>query len=1067
MHTDAVDITLWADTPQRSVVLQAADAVPGIAQDAEAERGDASLEGLPDYRVVILGAGRGLRGHMPTAVMQAGANRCVLDWLLAAFGALHRAEVRFVGGYMADAIRSRYTQLHVDYNPAWESTGPVHSLSLTPLASGLATFVSYADVVFRPEVIARMQAQTADVVLGVDSRWRHRYDARSRSEQDAAEKILCRDGQIAGEVADIGKHIVTDEAAAEFCGIVRLSGRTARRLENVIRSGLFKPTDGLPEVLRFLLRHDVICAVVDLNGEWAELNAPQDLARFVLGTKAESLARLRPLLRSGRIGESVSFTLAEWRSAPAAWTERIVQVFGSTDLIVRSSALSEDSWQASCAGAYRSILDVCSTDAAALTRAIDDVFASYGEPHADNQVLVQAMLRDVTMSGVVMTRTPATGGPHLVINYDNTTARTDTVTAGNSNTVRTMFVHRSALLRPGLPRELYRLMAVVQEIEQLVGHDVLDIEFAFTRDGTAHILQVRPIAIGHLDQPVDDERIAESLKEAVRYFRELQRPRPHLLGRSTQLSVMSDWNPAEIIGTKPSRLAFSLYRHLITDEVWARQRAEYGYRDVRPCNLLVDILGHPYIDVRATFNSFIPAALPDALAGRLLEHSLDHLTRHPALHDKVEFDVLFTCMAFDFDRRVERLRQAGFRGTEIDQLRAALVDVTRGGMARYERDWAVLAASQERFARIQAAHLPPLERAYLLLEEARLHSIPAFAHLARGAFVAVSLLRSLCAVGITTEQQKDRFLASIHTVSSDMQTDARAVAGGTLSWEAFVERYGHLRPGTYDITSPRYGSAPEEYLRPAVEAAARCNDAGKTESSDHPWDATTRAAVARALRNVGLDADVGRFKRFLRRAIEGREYSKFVFTRNLSAALEALAEFGSAHFVGREEFAHIRIHDLLALRGPIAEPVACRLQRLAAEGREEYSITQAICLPGQVRSEADLVCFEQLRASPNFITQKKVCAQVICLSSRTSPDVDLAGKIVVTPNADPGFDWIFARRIAGLLTMYGGTNSHMAIRAAEFQLPAATGIGELLYEQVSRAERVELDCASRLIRPVK
>ena len=69
---------------------------------------------------------------------------------------------------------------------------------------------------------------------------------------------------------------------------------------------------------------------------------------------------------------------------------------------------------------------------------------------------------------------------------------------------------------------------------------------------------------------------------------------------------MPDWNPAEIIGTKPYSLSFDLYRYLITDEVWATQRAEYGYRDVRPHPLLVSFSGHPYVDVRASFNSFIP-----------------------------------------------------------------------------------------------------------------------------------------------------------------------------------------------------------------------------------------------------------------------------------------------------------------------------------------------------------------------------------------------------------------------------------------------------------------------------
>ena len=35
---------------------------------------------------------------------------------------------------------------------------------------------------------------------------------------------------------------------------------------------------------------------------------------------------------------------------------------------------------------------------------------------------------------------------------------------------------------------------------------------------------------------------------------------------------MSDWNPAEIIGKKPTKLAFSLYSELITNSIWAEQK---------------------------------------------------------------------------------------------------------------------------------------------------------------------------------------------------------------------------------------------------------------------------------------------------------------------------------------------------------------------------------------------------------------------------------------------------------------------------------------------------------------
>ena len=75
----------------------------------------------------------------------------------------------------------------------------------------------------------------------------------------------------------------------------------------------------------------------------------------------------------------------------------------------------------------------------------------------------------------------------------------------------------------------------------------------------------------------------------------------------------------------------------------------------------------------------------------------------------------------------------------------------------------------------------------------------------------------------------------------------------------------------------------------------------------------------------------------------------------------------------------------------------------------------------------------------------------------------LAGAIVCIPNADPGFDWLFARGIAGLVTAYGGVNSHLAIRAAELRLPAVIGAGETHYARWSKARTLRLDCVNRRV----
>ena len=74
-----------------------------------------------------------------------------------------------------------------------------------------------------------------------------------------------------------------------------------------------------------------------------------------------------------------------------------------------------------------------------------------------------------------------------------------------------------------------------------------------------------------------------------------------------------------------------------------------------------------------------------------------------------------------------------------------------------------------------------------------------------------------------------------------------------------------------------------------------------------------------------------------------------------------------------------------------------------------------------------------------------------------------AGRILFVPSADPGFDWIFTRDIAGFVTQFGGANSHMAIRAGELGMPAVIGAGEVLFKRWQTARKLCLDCTNQKV----
>lgn len=1037
-----------------------------------------------DRAVIILGAGPPFRGDAPSVLQgtlddtaNTGGRERVLDWLLAAVNDL-AGQVDFVCGFGAGAVKAQYPQLRYTHNAQWRETGAAASMLKAPLfsdpaagscsreaADTQAAIVCYADIVFHREAVTRLLPSQSDITIAVDGQWRSRYAGRSDEDIQRCEKVHVS----RGTVTRLGAELDPALANAEFVGLVQFSADVVCFLRENLASGSERfGRAKLAELIEWLRMQGFGVTAVDLAGEWAELNSPQDLAHFILGTKAQTLQRLQGLVSKSRIEDQVAFTVQDWQTSQSETLDAIQEVFNSLDVVVRSSALSEDGFSSANAGAYTSVLGVPAADSAELRDAVSRVIASYPDGNGNNQVLVQPMVADVRVSGVAFTRTLDYGAPWYVINYDASSGSTDSVTSGQGGEHETLYIRRDRIdaFTGQMPEEIAALVESLQEIETLLDYDSLDVEFAIGAGLQVHILQVRPIAVDHAALSVSEADIHTWMQQAEQQFHELKSPLFPVLGERAVFGLMPDWNPAEIIGTRPGRLATSLYRYLVTDEIWARQRTEYGYRDLRPAPLLRSFAGHPYVDVRASFNSFIPAGIDDALAGRLVDFCLDWLLANPSLHDKVEFDVVPACLALDFDRWRHRLaNDGGFSQQEIDALHAGLLGITRNALQRPAQDLARTDILKQRFTQCMDSEAPLLERVRLLLADCREYGTLPFAHLARSGFVAATLLRTAVEQDIISRAAMDDFMAGIRTVSHRLSDDAARCANGSLPWHEFVQRYGHLRPGTYDITAACYASDPEKYLAPVLAAAGQ----SQSSASGDAWK-VARGDFVRAMHLSGLcgENDGPMVESFMRTAIEGREYAKFLFSRNLSMALELLAQWGQEHGLDRESLSHITIEDILAVAGGSAASGenAAWLAARAREGAHWRQQAQAIELPPLLSSGIDFALFRYPATQPNFIGAASVTAPCVELTSGDTQQ-NVRGCIVLVPQADPGYDWLFGQGMAGLVTMYGGANSHMAIRAAEFGLPAAIGVGEARFSQLSGASTLALDAVNRRIHVVQ
>jgi glutamine kinase len=822
--------------------------------------------------------------------------------------------------------------------------------------------------------------------------------------------------------------------------------------------GLDIPAE-LPEAPDLVLENDSSLQIEEAVRLILEQAERLELARSVpdqnkvqFGSKAETLARLAPLLRSAAILPQVRFSVADWRADQESILKRISSAaWGSEALIVRSSAKSEDSNSESKAGKFTSVAGVMGT--AATPPAVERVIASYaGEDSREDQIFVQPMLEKVSMAGVAVTREPQGGGPYFVINYDDHSGRCDAVTSGTAEKLKTFVCLKSGT--EAIPGHLRPVLELLRELESLLGCDAIDVEFAVDGHGALYLLQVRPLVLKQ--SPADTEPIAAAAAEIAQKVALLTRPHPYLHGHRSVFGVMPDWNPAEIIGLKPRPLALSLYRELITDAIWAYQRDNYGYKNLRSFPLLTSFHGLPYIDVRVSFNSFLPREMKPDLAERLANYYIERLLAQPTLHDKIEFEIIFSCYTLDLPDRLAGIAAHGFSQDDIAEITTLLRNLTNkiinneNGLWRRDRE--KLDRLVERLPKVRDAALDKISRVYWLLEDCKRYGTLPFAGLARAGFIATQFLNSLVSTGVLDRSEYALFMSDLETVGSEIGRDFAA-----LSKEDFLARYGHLRPGTYDILSPRYDEAPDLYFDWSTR---RQRHAGATPR--FALSVGQLRLIERLLKEHGIEHDILSLIDFIKGGIEGREFAKFVFTRSLSDALSLIKQLGEENGLSLDDCSYLDIADIRALYAESCN-VPARLRESVAEGKRRYHLTRQIVLPPLISSEEDAFAFHLPSIHPNFVTKKSVTAPV---SSIDDAPTALKDTILFVPSADPGFDWIFSRGIAGFVTQFGGVNSHMAIRANELAMPAVIGAGETLFGRWKKAHKICLDCGNQQVQIV-
>ncbi len=779
-------------------------------------------------------------------------------------------------------------------------------------------------------------------------------------------------------------------------------------------------------------------------------------------SKADTLTFLRKKITRGKIEEIYSFRVLDWQADKKQIIEKIVKKFYPDEVIIRSSAIGEDSVDATEAGKYKSIQKISTHNKKNIENSVNEVIKTYTEKknkNQENQVLIQRQTTKVISNGVVFTRTPDNGSPYYVINFSDS-KDTDNVTKGEISNLVKIF---RGCQKEIIPKKWEKLIFVLEEIESIFGTDFLDIEFGITKKDIV-IFQVRPLTTIKKGLEIENlqEKIKGLIKENQRKYQKLRLEESSK--KDLYFSDMADWNPAEIIGNNPNPLDYSIYDFLFMQDSWQKGRIKLGYEKNNQSNLMEKFGNKPYINIRKSFCSLFPEKLSEKTKNKLMKFYFKKLEQNPHLHDKVEFYILFSCYDFTFNNRKKELEKFGFDKNEINEIKEKLIEFTNKIIEdfptikeSYIKDIKQMTKNRNKMdleifteSKNKKTYFEYVEN---LLSDCKKYGAINFASIARIAFIGNILLKSLKEKNVIDENFVYEIMSSISSPLLEIQNDLDLYKKKKLTEKDFLNKYGHLRPGTYDITAERYDENREflqniKFLR-------------KSEVKIQKYQKNIK--IKNVLKNNGISVNDNEFIDFLKEAIRLREVLKFEFTKNLSDALSLIIKGGKNFGFSRNELSYLELKNIFCLKKLNKKNIRSYCNKKIIDNQKRKKINEFLIMPPLIFSEKDFQIINYNLSKPNFITMKKVTADIQKISNIQNKNVNFSKKIIFIENADPGYDWIFTKNPTALITKYGGVASHMAIRCAELGLPAAIGIGEIIFQKIDNAKKILLDCENQQI----
>lgn len=252
-------------------------------------------------KMIILAAGQGTRlrpytDERPKCMVEYN-EKPIIDYILEAAKGCGLKEIAVVNGYKKEVLEAYLKDQGCTFftNNAYDRTNMVSTLFSAKEYMDDDLIISYADIIYKKEILEQLIASTEEFSVVVDKDWKELWSMRMENPLDDAETLKLHDGNI----IELGKKPKSyDEIEGQYIGLIKISKNRLKTIidyyDSLDKTCLYDVKDYdnmyMTSFIQMVIDNLMDVKPVFIHGGWVEIDTVDDLKCSVINTRFNEMA---------------------------------------------------------------------------------------------------------------------------------------------------------------------------------------------------------------------------------------------------------------------------------------------------------------------------------------------------------------------------------------------------------------------------------------------------------------------------------------------------------------------------------------------------------------------------------------------------------------------------------------------------------------------------------------------------------------------------------------------------------------------------------------------------------